>query len=409
VRGPGSEAGTPLSGLCSYDERVATNVSASGDASAAGGSGGSPARMSVVARLTAFVWRPTLRSMRGLALAGVVVNAGIIVTGAAVRLSESGLGCPDWPECTTRSLVATHTPGQSIENTWIEFGNRLLTFVVMAVAVAVFIAAWRLRPAGRDGRPARRTDLVWLAAAQPAAVVLQAVLGGITVLTALNPAMVSVHFLVSMAIVAVTLLLYVRCGEDATPVRPLVRSDLRVLSGIVLAVAGLMFAAGTVVTGTGPLAGNAAAPRYHLPLQGVTQLHADIGWLFGGLALTLAVGLKLTGAPPRSIRLGWLLLGLLGGQGALGYIQYFTGLPPLLVGTHVLGAVLIWITALLLFFSLRDRGSIAGAAAAVAAGADATAQDAPADQAEQPAGTTARARKEESREVARARGMPPAG
>ncbi len=377
--------------------------------------------------------------MRALALAGVVVNAGIIVTGAAVRLSKSGLGCPDWPDCTTKSLVATHTPGQTIVNTWIEFGNRLLTFVVMAVAVAVFIAAWRLRLPGRDGRPVRRTDLVWLAAAQPASVVLQAVLGGITVLTALNPAMVSVHFLVSMAIVAVAVVLYVRCGEDVTPPRPLARADLRVLSAMVLVIAGLMLAAGTVVTGTGPLAGNAAAPRYHLPLQAVTQLHADIGWLFGGLALTLAVGLKLTDAMPRSIRLGWVLLGLLAAQGALGYIQYFTGLPPLLVGMHVLGAVLIWITALLLFFSLRDRGSIAPAATAEHAAA-ATAQHAPAATAERalttaehaaaataqhaptttaehstagqaavPADTTALARTQESREVAPARGMPPAG
>jgi len=306
--------------------------------------------------------------MRNLALAGVVVNAGIIVTGAAVRLSQSGLGCPDWPECTTRSLVATRTPGQTMVNTWIEFSNRLLTFVVMAVAVAVFFAAWRFRPAGRDGRPERRADLIWLAAAQPASVLLQAVLGGVTVLTALNPAMVSVHFLVSMAIVGVTVVLYVRCTETTARRRPLVRADLRWLSMMVIAAAGLMFAAGTVVTGTGPLAGNAAAPRYHLPLAGVTQLHADIGWLFAGLAVALAAGLRLTGAPPRAVRLGWMLLAVMAAQGVLGYVQYFTGLPPYLVGIHVLGAVLVWITALRLFLALRDRGSVM-AAAAVPAGA----------------------------------------
>ncbi len=325
------------------------------------------------------VWHPTRRSIRGLALTSVVANSGIIVTGAAVRLSKSGLGCPDWPTCTTRSLVATHTPGQTLVNTWVEFSNRLLTFVVMAAAVAVFLAAWRLRPAGPAGaaglesRPARRTDLVWLAAAQPASVLLQAVLGGITVLTALNPAMVSAHFLVSMAIVAVTVVLYVRCGEGTAPARPLVRADLRVLSALVIAMAFLMFAAGTVVTGTGPLAGNAAAPRYHLPLEGVTQLHADIGWLFGGLALALAIGLKLTGAPPRATRLGWVLLAVMGAQGTLGYTQYFTGLPPVLVGLHVLGSVLVWITALLLFFSLRDRGTLTAHEADRAATAAATA------------------------------------
>jgi heme a synthase len=299
--------------------------------------------------------------MRNLALTSVVVDAGIIVTGAAVRLSESGLGCPDWPACTTGSIVATRTPGQTMVNTWIEFGNRLLTFVVMAVAVAVFFAAWRLRTAGPDGRPERRADLIWLAAAQPASVVLQAVLGGITVLTALNPAMVSVHFLVSMAIVGVTVVLYVRCTETTASPRPLVRADLRWLSVMVIAVAGLMFAAGTVVTGTGPLAGNAAAPRYHLPLEGVTQLHADIGWLFAGLAVALAVGLRLTGAPPRAVRLGWTLLAVMAAQGVLGYIQYFTGLPPVLVGFHVLGSVLVWITALRLFFALRDRGTVRAA------------------------------------------------
>jgi heme a synthase len=347
---------------------------------------GSPVRSprtGTAARLAAFVWQPTPASLRRLALAGVVVNAGIIVTGAAVRLSESGLGCPDWPACTARSLVATRTPGQTAVNTWIEFGNRLLTFVVMAVAVAVFIAAWRLRVPGPDGKPGRRQDLVWLAAAQPASVVLQAVLGGITVLTALNPAMVSVHFLVSMAIVGVTVVLYVRCAEGVTPPRPLVRPDLRVLSAVVIAVAGVMFAAGTVVTGSGPLAGNAAAPRYHLPLEGATQLHADIGWLFAGVAVALAVGLRLTGAPPRAVRLGWVLLAVLAAQGTVGYVQYFTGLPPVLVGIHVLGSVLVWITALRLFFALRDRGSITDA--------------------------TVVAETAESREAEQAPGMPPAG
>jgi heme A synthase len=364
-----------------YHEGVASDLTATQPGSPLG----SP-RASTVARLAAFVWQPTPTSMRRLALAGVVANTGIIVTGAAVRLSESGLGCPDWPDCTTRSLVATRTPGQTIANTWIEFGNRLLTFVVMAVAVTVFIAAWRLRVPGSaspDRKPGRRPDLVWLAAAQPASVVLQAVLGGITVLTALNPAMVSVHFLVSMAIVGVTVVLYVRCAEGVMPPRPLVRPDLRVLSAVVIAVAGLMFAAGTVVTGSGPLAGNAAAPRYHLPLEGATQLHTDIGWLFAGLAVALAVGLRLTGAPPRAMRLGWILLGVLAAQGTIGYVQYFTGLPPALVGIHVLGAVLVWITALLLFFALRDRGSITDATGAVATA--------------------------ESREAEQAPGMPPAG
>ena len=119
-----------------------------------------------------------------------------------------------------------------------------------------------------------------------------------------------------------------------------------------------MLAAGTVVTGTGPLAGAGAVPRYHLPLTGVTQFHSDIGWLLGGLTVPLVVGLRLTRAPARVMRLGWLLLGLLGAQGAIGYTQYFTGLPAGLVWVHVTGSLLIWIAALRLMFAVRDRGPL---------------------------------------------------
>jgi heme a synthase len=374
------------SGPCFYHEGVAVKAGTSGTPSADRSevTADSAAPRAGIADWGAVIaGRPSLRAVRTLALASMAANAGIIVTGAAVRLSQSGLGCPDWPKCTGQSLVAARSPGQTMVNTWIEFGNRLLTLVVMAVAVAVFVAAWRLRQTGGDGKPARRRDLVRLAAAQPAGIVLQAVLGGILVLTALNPAVASVHFLVSMAIVALSVVLYERCAADSAPARAsalaggsggspprasaltggsggspprasAVRADLRVLSGVVTALAGLMFAAGTVVTGTGPLAGNARAPRYHLPLAGVTQLHADIGWLFAGLAIALVVGLKLTGAPRRAVRLGWVLLVLLTVQGAIGYTQYFTGLPPLLVGVHVAGSVLVWIAALRLFFAVRE-------------------------------------------------------
>jgi cytochrome c oxidase assembly protein subunit 15 len=302
---------------------------------------------------------PTPAAMRRIAGAGVIANAGIIMTGAAVRLSQSGLGCPDWPDCTARSLVAAHTRGDPMIHTWIEFGNRLVTVVVMAVAVAVTIAAWRYRPAG-----ARRRGIVWLAAAQPLGVVAQAVLGGIVVLTKLDPIWVSVHFLLSSAVVALAVVLWTRCAEGDVPARRLVRADLRILSVAVVPVVALMLAAGTVVTGTGPLAGAADTPRYHLPLAGVTQLHADIGWVLGTLAAVLAVCLQLTGAPQRARRLGWLLLGLVGVQGIIGYSQYFSGLPAGLVWVHVTGSVLIWIVALRLMFATRDRGPAIPAAAA---------------------------------------------
>jgi heme A synthase len=300
---------------------------------------------------------PTPGTMRRIAGAGVIANAGIIMTGAAVRLSQSGLGCPDWPDCTARSLVVARTRGDPLIHTWIEFGNRLVTFLVMAVAVLVVIAAWRFRPAG-----ARRRGIVWLAAAQPLGVVAQAVLGGIVVLTKLDPVWVSVHFLLSSAVVGLAVVLWVRCAEGDGPTRRLVRADLRVLSVALVPLVALMLAAGTVVTGTGPLAGAAGTPRYHLPLAGVTQLHADIGWVLGTLAAVLAVCLQLTGAPQRARRLGWLLLGLVGLQGMIGYSQYFSGLPAGLVWVHVAGSVLIWITALRLMFATRDRGPVQPAA-----------------------------------------------
>jgi heme a synthase len=306
---------------------------------------------------------PSTVTMRRVALAGVAANTGIIMTGAAVRLSSSGLGCPDWPACTTSSLVATRNSGQPLLHTWIEFTNRMLTGVLMVVAVLVLVTAWRYRPGGQ-----RRRELVWLAAAQPLGVVAQAVIGGLLVLADLNPFLVSAHFLLSSGILALAVTLYARCAEgNGRPTR-LVRPELRLFVLADAALTALMLAAGTVVTGTGPLAGStfvphngggpAYVPRYHLPLEGVTQLHADIGWMLGTLTAVLAVSLQLTGAPRRARRLGWALLALTGLQGVIGYSQYFSGLPAGLVWVHVTGSVLIWVVALLLMFATRDRGPV---------------------------------------------------
>ncbi len=294
--------------------------------------------------------------MRRIALAGVLAAVGIMLTGAGVRLSQSGLGCPDWPRCTATSLVAGGTSGDSLIHRWVEFGNRLVGVAIFVAAVAVWIAAWRYRPDGGG----RRRDLVWLATVQPAGVVAQAVLGGIVVLTKLNPVWVSVHFLLSIGLVAAAVALLVRCTEGTGPARPLVRPELRVFAFGVLAVVTVMLAAGTVVTGTGPLAGAASVARYHLSLSAVTQLHADIGWLLGGLAIALALALHVTAAPARVVRLSWLLVVLLGVQGTIGYTQYFSGLPAGLVWVHVAGSTVIWVTVLLLVFALRDRGSVTG-------------------------------------------------
>ena len=262
-----------------------------------------------VAAWTRPVLEPTPVSMRRLALAGVIADTVIMSTGAAVRLSASGLGCPDWPQCSEADVVASKNAGQTLLNTWIEFGNRLLNFPLVIIAALIFIAAWRFRPDGQ-----RRRDLVWLGAAQPLGVVAQAVIGGIVVLTKLSPAAVSVHFLVSAAVVAAAVALHMRCAELAdTSARPgtTVRRDLRMIAAALVAVTGVMLAAGTVVTGTGPLAGDAGVPRYKLPLEGVTQLHADIGWLLGGLSIALVLGLRLSGAPRPAVRAGWIMLAAL--------------------------------------------------------------------------------------------------
>jgi heme a synthase len=307
------------------------------------------------------VLSPTTTSMRRLALAGVVANTVIMSTGAAVRLSASGLGCPDWPRCSTADIVASKNAGQTLLNTWIEFGNRLLNFPLVIVAALIFIAAWRFRPGGpgRPGIPGNgsRRGFVWLAAAQPLGVVAQAVIGGILVLARLNPALVSVHFLVSASVVAAAVVLHVRCTDTGREGPP-VRRDLRLIAAVLAGVTVVMLAAGTVVTGTGPLAGDAGVARYHLPLEGVTQLHADIGWLLTGLSVALVLGLRLSGAPRRAVRAGWVVIAAIGAQGVIGYIQYFNHLPAGLVWVHVTGSVLVWIAVLRLFLALRERSPV---------------------------------------------------
>jgi heme a synthase len=329
----------------------------------------------VLSTLIRLVWQPTTRALRGWALASVIANAVIISTGAAVRLSSSGLGCPDWPKCTQTSVVAAHSAGQTTLNTAIEFSNRTLNFPLVAIAGLTFIAF--LRYYQRSGRA--RKDLVWLSAVLPLGVVAQAVVGGIVVLTKLNPAMVAAHFLLSTAIILTSaVVLHNRAAalDEAAagvPAPPPARTDLRVLAGLLAAVTAVMLAAGTVVTGTGPLAGTTidshghttTVPRFHFSLQAVTQLHADIGWFIGALAVAAVIGLRFAGGSPRTVRLGWIVLGGLGLQGIIGYVQYFNHLPAGLVWVHVSSSVVLWIFVLQLFLSTgtglpRSAGPSAG-------------------------------------------------
>ncbi len=307
------------------------------------------------------VIRPTPLAMRRLALAGVVASTLIIWTGGAVRLSESGLGCTTWPKCTSSSLVAAGASGDPLIHRWVEFGNRLATALIFIIAVAVFVVAWQFR----DASGKRRRDLVWLASAQPAGIVAQALIGGIVVLTKLAPFWVSLHFIATLPVLAAAVALHVRCTEGTDkPVR-LVQPLVLLVTRALAVVTAAMMLAGTLVTGAGPLAGAADVQRYRfMSLTAVTQMHADIGWVLGTLAVMLVLCLHLTEAPARAVRLGWIVLLLIAAQGAIGYAQYFSGLPAGLVWVHLADSALIWIAVIRLNLALRDRGGIAGAVAA---------------------------------------------
>lgn len=301
-----------------------------------------------VTRIRDAVWNPTAVSMRLLALAMVVVNAGIVVTGGAVRLTKSGLGCPEWPKCTGDSLVPTAAPEHSPVNMAIEFGNRMLSFLVLATAIACVVAAWRLRP--------QRRGLRLLAAVQPLGVVAQAVWGGLLVWIKLHPAMVGVHYLLSAGLIAAAVTLFVRASEGDEPPRGQLDRRLRWLAAMTVGAVAVVLVAGTVVTGTGPHAGDDQAPRYDFDIVTVTRLHSTVVWISVGLTVAVLVVAAMTGAPSRFTRLAGVLLGVELAQGAVGYAQYLLGVPAPLVGLHLLGSVLTWIVAVHMMLATRTRG-----------------------------------------------------
>ena len=264
------------------------------------------------------------RQARWAGWASLVANTGIVVTGGAVRLTGSGLGCPTWPRCTEDDF----TPHGALDfHSAIEFGNRLLTFVLVAVAVLTFVAAVRTG----------RRHLVGLAAVLAAGIPLQAVIGGITVLTDLNPWIVSLHLLLSMALVGLS----VRFLQVLDRPTPAVGGPATTLAWIVLAAAWVVLYLGTVVTGSGPHAGDADSPRNGLdPLQW-SQLHADAVFLYLGLTIGLLLCLMAVRADRAAVRVVvWLLVAQLA-QGVIGFVQYFNDLPALLVGLHMLGAAIL--------------------------------------------------------------------
>lgn len=279
--------------------------------------------------------------------ATVLVQCGIVVTGGLVRLTGSGLGCPTWPQCAPGSVVPVAGQSEGFHK-FIEFGNRLLTFVVILVVILSILAAWRQLP--------RRRPLVLLASFGLLGVVGQAILGGLTVLTGLNPALVAGHFLLSMVLIAAAVALHQR-GIDAGdgPVISLVRPEVKLLTWVVVGLAGLVLALGTVVTGTGPHGGDVDTPRFGLQPTMVAQAHADAVILFIALTIALWLALRLTDGPDPARRRVLVLLLVSLAQGVIGYVQYFTGVPWVLVALHLVGACAVWVAALRLPYALRER------------------------------------------------------
>jgi heme a synthase len=292
--------------------------------------------------------QPSARTVRAACLAALAMSVVIVVTGAAVRLTSSGLGCPTWPKCTGQTLTPTAAMG--IHGV-IEFTNRMLTYVLCAAVGAAIVAA-------RCRAPWRRslTRLGW---AQFWIVMSNAVLGGITVLTGLNPYTVAAHLIASMALIWVALLMWERSKEgDGAPV-PAVSQPVIQLSNVLVAVTACLIVAGTVVTGTGKHSGDSSkVPRIPLDYDRVTQFHADFAFVAVGLSLAMVFVLRALKAPAAARSRAGELLAMLMAQGMIGFVQFFTHSPEALVALHLLGAALLWIAALRLPIALRVRPEV---------------------------------------------------
>ncbi|MBU6146742.1 MAG: COX15/CtaA family protein [Actinomycetales bacterium] len=297
-------------------------------------------------------------------LVNLIAQAGIIVTGGLVRLTGSGLGCPTWPECAPGSLLPTAAQAEGVTK-FIEFGNRLLTFAVAAAALATVIVLWRLRPRPRGLRALSAIPLI--------GTVGQAVLGGITVLTGLNPLTVMAHLLLSLVLVAVSVVLLLWVHDPPTAPGVGHAHVVRAMAGGLFIAGAVVVTLGAIVTGSGPHAGDETAARFGFDIRAVAWLHADSVWLYLGLLIGLLAVLTVTAAPLTVRRTTWLLLAVSLAQGLVGYVQWFTGLPWLLVAVHLLGAVLVWIgTTAVAYRVLRAfpaRRTTAAASASAPAGA----------------------------------------
>ena len=258
------------------------------------------------------------------------LQAALVVTGGAVRLTGSGLGCPTWPECTPGSYTPVPHQAEPQLNVWIEFGNRLLTFVLVIASAAVIIAVLK----------SKRKDLRLLAVGQFLGIFGQGILGGITVLTDLNPIPVAGHLLLSIILIAGATSLYSRRYTPVVFVKP--TSLTSKISWVHIVTSFVVIILGTIVTGSGPHAGDAQARRFDFDIRTVAWLHADVVIFLLGVTFAFYVAQGTSAHSKKAIKV-FALIAL--AQGGIGYIQYFTGIPEILVAAHLLGATLVWIAA----------------------------------------------------------------
>ncbi|MEY3705321.1 MAG: hypothetical protein RLY29_693 [Actinomycetota bacterium] len=289
---------------------------------------------------------PVTKALRRLATLMVVTQSLIVVTGASVRLTGSGLGCSTWPECTPGSYTPTPDQPEAPLHAWIEFGNRLLTFVLLLNALALMFSILRNR----------RRDLRLLGALQIIGILAQGVLGGITVLTGLNPATVAAHFLLSILIIAAALSLRQRV-HGITPSQISLTPLTRRISQGLLILTFLVILMGTVVTGSGPHAGDSTAERFNLDSKMMAWLHADLVIALLGTTIALLIAIRL--GESEQVKEEWggrvrLFLIVCLAQGLIGYVQYFTGLPEVIVAFHIIGSILVWLSA----WNIVIRGNV---------------------------------------------------
>lgn len=309
-------------------------------------------------------WTPDPVTVRRAALAALVMSVVIVITGGAVRLSASGLGCPTWPTCSGDSLLGNREMG--IHHA-IEISNRMLTYVMCAAVGWAIIAIRAMEP--------RRTGLYRLAWAQFWVVAGNAVWGGLTVLTKLNPYVVSLHFLLTAALITVAVLTWQRAAEgDASP-RPLVGKPVRQLGQVLAGASAVLITVGTLVTGAGPHPGDSSGKyelqRIEVDWKTIAQLHADFAWVVVGLTVALWFVLRAVDAPRGPQRRVTELFAVLMAQGVIGYVQYFTHLPAVLVDLHMFGACLIWIAVLRVLLAMRERPGLEPGASPDTAAAEA--------------------------------------